>query len=82
MDMTQVLSVVGLVAFLFSFYAIGIYLNRRTPLPEGCELPSLACADCKSPACGYSEVSRPPGTSIKDEITRDIQLMKSKKEVN
>lgn len=76
MTLTQGLIIVGLVVFLFGFYAIGIYLNRRTPLPEGCELPSLACEHCSSPTCGYSEMNR--GESFKDEIKKEIR--KSKRE--
>ena len=46
--MPQELIIALLITGLGAFFAIGLYLNRKTPLPENCELPSLACKHCSS----------------------------------
>jgi hypothetical protein len=74
MTLIQGFIVFGLVILLGAFYAIGMYFNKRTPLPEGCELPSLKCEHCSSVSCGYSEVNRP--ISLKDEIKKEIAKSK------
>ena len=58
---------------LGAFYAIGIYLNKKTPLPEGCELPSLKCEHCSSSSCSYSEGNRVQ--EIKKEIKESLNNM-------
>ena len=71
----QGLIIVGLVVFLIGFYALGIYLNKNTPIPEGCDIPSLSCDSCTSSGCGYSGSNR--GIDLKSEIKKDILLSKS-----
>jgi hypothetical protein len=68
----QALIIVGLVVFLFGFYALGIYLNKRTPIPEGCEIPSMGCESCSQESCGMRTAD------LKAEIK--AELMKSKSE--
>lgn len=69
--MTQTLIIVLLVTGLGAFFAIGLYLNRKTPLPENCELPSLACKHCSSSTCSYSEPNRIQ--EIKEEIKKSLK---------
>ncbi len=58
MNLSNIL-VMALVVFgLGAFYAIGLNLNKKTPLPEGCDLPSLSCEHCVSTSCSYSESNR------------------------
>lgn len=58
MDFRTIITMSLLVFSLIFFYAIGIYLNKKTPLPENCELPSLKCEHCSSSSCSYSESNR------------------------
>ncbi|QVK19149.1 hypothetical protein KHQ81_05465 [Mycoplasmatota bacterium] len=56
---------------LITFFAIGTYLNQKTPLPEGCELPSLKCEHCSSTSCSYAKPNRV--TEIKKEIKDNLK---------
>ncbi|ERJ13835.1 hypothetical protein [Haloplasma contractile] len=47
-----------LVVALVALYAFGMYLNKKTPLPEQFELPSIKCKHCSSSSCSYSETNR------------------------
>ena len=60
-----------LVLILTCFYAIGMYFNRKTPLPEDCDIPSLKCDSCSSITCGYSEVNR--AQTLKEEIKASLK---------
>jgi len=64
---TMILVVFGLAAF----YAIGSSMNKKTPLPDGCELPSLKCEHCSSSTCSYSESNRV--AEIKKEIKNSLK---------
>lgn len=69
--MPQPLIVALLIIGLFAFFAIGMFLNKRTPLPEGCELPTMKCEHCSSISCGYSEPNRVK--EIKTEIKESLR---------
>lgn len=66
--MPQELIIALLITGLGAFFAIGMYLNRKTPLPEEFELPSLACKHCSSSTCSYSETNRVKNESKEGEI--------------
>ncbi len=71
MNFTSILTMTLLVFGLIFFYAIGIYLNKKTPLPSGCDLPSLKCEHCTSTSCSYSEPNRVE--QIKTEIKNSLK---------
>jgi hypothetical protein len=75
MTLVQALIIFGLVISLIGFYGLGMFLNKRTPIPEGCELPSLSCDSCPSEGCGYSKSNR--GIDLKAEIKKELLLSKS-----
>ena len=68
MDFISIITMSIVITGLIAFYAIGMYLNKKTPLPEECELPSLKCEHCKSTTCSYSDVNR-----IKKEIKESFR---------
>ncbi|MDF2698557.1 MAG: hypothetical protein K0Q49_113 [Haloplasmataceae bacterium] len=76
----QQLYVILLLIGLFAFLAIGMYLNKKTPIPAGCELPSMKCEHCVSVSCGYSESNRVQ--EIKDEIKQSIKTNSGEGENN
>ncbi|MGL5540499.1 MAG: hypothetical protein ACRDBX_02565 [Erysipelotrichaceae bacterium] len=41
-------------ALMGGFYALVYTLNRKTPLPQGCEDLASACTGCKDFACGHN----------------------------
>ena len=50
------IAIVTVVIFgLFGFMALGMYLNAKTPIPEGYDLQSLKCAHCTSSTCVYAK---------------------------
>ncbi|NLG82912.1 MAG: hypothetical protein GX490_10430 [Bacilli bacterium] len=66
----QALYIALLITGLGAFFAIGWYLNKKTPLPEGCELPSLACEHCMSSTCSFAEPNRKE--ALLQEIKQDL----------
>ncbi len=76
----QYLYIALLITGLGAFFAIGLYLNKKTPLPEGCELPSLKCEHCASSTCSYSEVNRVQ--EIKNEIKNSLKNNNGEGELN
>lgn len=67
----QVLWIALLLTGLGAFFAIGMYLNKKTPLPEGYDLPSLKCEHCTSSTCAYSDTNRVQ--EIKAAIKKDCE---------
>ncbi len=41
-------------ALLGSIYAILYYLNRRTPVPQGCESLKSQCKGCQDYSCQHN----------------------------
>lgn len=58
MALTKIIVALALVIGLIGFFTIGFLLNRKTPIPEGCELPSLSCEHCTASGCSYSGLAR------------------------
>lgn len=71
MDLTAIITMTLVVFVLGGFFAIGLHLNKKTPLPDGCELPSVKCAHCSSTSCSYSESNRVE--AIKKEIKDSLR---------
>lgn len=46
---------------LGAFYAVTYTLNRRIPVPEGCEELQATCAGCNIHTCGNHPSSLPKG---------------------
>lgn len=67
MNFVSILTMSLVVFGLASLYAIGLYLNNKTPLPEGYDIPSLKCASCSSSTCTYAK-----GNSV-EEIKMEIK---------
>lgn len=71
MDYLSIITMILVIFGLITFFAIGTYLNTKTPLPEGCELPSLKCEHCSSTSCSYAKPNRV--TEIKKEIKKTLE---------
>lgn len=56
MEPLQIIIVILLFVVLFAIFALSMYLNSNTPLPENFELPSVKCKHCQSAACSLSRV--------------------------
>ncbi len=76
MDTSSIIIMTLVVFGLVGFYAIGLYFNKKTPLPEECELPSLKCEHCTSVTCSYSEKNRV--SIIKKDIKESLKNNKSR----
>ncbi|HEY8364004.1 MAG TPA: hypothetical protein VIK84_00410 [Haloplasmataceae bacterium] len=70
--MIQYLVIALLITGLGAFFAIGMYLNKKTPMPEGHELPSLACEHCTVSTCSYAKPNRVQ--EIKEEIKKNLNI--------
>lgn len=71
MSYIDILIIAALLFILFAFYAIGLTLNKKTPLPQGCDLPSLKCEHCQATSCSYSKVNRVQ--ELKQEIKANFK---------
>jgi hypothetical protein len=72
MDFTAILTMSLVVFGLVGFYAIGLVLNKKTPLPEGYDSPSLKCASCSSSSCTYAgDNIETLKQEIKDSLKKD-----------
>ena len=58
MEPVQIIIVILLFLVLFMVFALSMYLNSKTPLPENFELPSVKCKHCQSAACSLSQARR------------------------
>lgn len=70
MEPIQIIIVVVLVIGLAGLYILASFLNKKTPIPEGCDLPSLGCESCTSTSCSFAK----PTTvdELKSEIKQEL----------
>lgn len=77
MMIEQILVLAGLIGGLFLFLALGVYLNRKTPVPEGCMI--IGCDHCEDTSCRFNLGN---AEQLKADIKREIEEYKVKEGVN
>lgn len=77
MILEQILVLAGIIGGLFIILSIGVYFNRKIPVPEGCMV--IGCDHCDDTGCGFN-----PGSveQLKADIKREIEEYKVKEGVD
>ena len=50
-DWVSILIGIGVITLLVTLFIVGYRLNKKTPLPEGCEGLTSECSSCGTVSC-------------------------------
>ena len=65
---------IGVIVFLFALFFVSYVLNKKTPIPKGCEQIAYDvqnCSGCSDLACEYHIRAKEILEKIKEEIKED-----------